>query len=429
MATDTQPPAPSGSAAAPPPPAPDPSTLPHDSRRANLIACAVICWVIAAVFVAIRFYTRGVIIRVINWSDWYILGAVIFSAGNAVALVDQALHGSGTHVWDLDPTDTPSAIAWFRAAWYGILMYLLSLFCSKMSILALYMTLFAFRWARVGCQILIFVVVVSSLFMLLTTFTACIPLHAYWDITIPRDQVYCHAQAFWWANTGMHMITDVLIFLLPMPVVWRTLLPRRQKILLFCVFGLAFVVCFISILRLPKLYENAGPNPPTDPTWFAVDLSYLTAVEVNGAIVCACMMTLKPFVAKYFPGVLGSLVHGSTGSNKTSSSQESGGGRRGPPTIGSLPSKQPISPADSEVMGKVGGIGSSGKRGGGGGWSSSEGGTYYEIDEWGGGDVEMGGMMRKEDAASSVRSEEDVVQVESTLVREKSTDDIIRAGR
>lgn len=68
--SDTQPTA----AAGPPPLPPD---LPHDSLKLNIIISSTICWWIAAFFVGLRFYTRGVIIRVLGWSDWSILLALV----------------------------------------------------------------------------------------------------------------------------------------------------------------------------------------------------------------------------------------------------------------------------------------------------------------------------------------------------------------
>ncbi|KAK0631429.1 hypothetical protein B0T14DRAFT_2939 [Immersiella caudata] len=352
-----------GTSPLPPPPPPfplppDPATAPHDNRRAELYAAAIICWVIAAIFVALRFYTRGVIIRALSISDWCILLAVLFSAGEAAALIDQIIHGSGSHLYDLDPTNTAAAIAWFRAAWYAVLTYHLSIFCSKLAILTLYIHIFAFKWARVAGQILLGVVIIGNLFMLITTLTACIPLRAYWDFMMPRDRVYCHPQSFWWANTGMHMVQDVLIFLLPMPVVWGIHLPLRQKFMLFCVFGCGFVVCFISILRLPKLYQNDMKSHDMtkyyDFTYESVELSYLTSIELNGAIVCACALTLKPFFARFFPRALGSSRSDSSGA-EAGNQAGSGTKMRGPPTIGSMPSKQPLSPAESELKGRIGG--------------------------------------------------------------------------
>lgn len=99
--TQQQPPPPG------PPPFPDFAALPHDNYKANLYASSVICWAIAAIFVAMRFYTRGIIIRVLGPSDWCILLALVrvdrltdcqfpinqpakvFSTGDLVALIDR----------------------------------------------------------------------------------------------------------------------------------------------------------------------------------------------------------------------------------------------------------------------------------------------------------------------------------------------------
>lgn len=386
---------------------PDPATAPHDNLKANLYACIIICWIVAAIFVGLRFYTRGILIRALGVSDWFILLALLFSAGEAAACIDQTIHGSGSHLYDLNPADTASAIAWLRAAWYGVLTYLMSLFFSKLAILSLYIHTFtAFRWARLAGQILLGIVIVTNVFMLITTLTACIPLYAYWDIFLPREGVYCHPQSFWWANTGMHMVQDVLIFLLPMPVVWSIMLPQRQKLMLFVVFGCGFVVCFISILRIPRLYRNDIKSHDFtkyyDFTYESAELSYLTSIELNGAIVCACALTLKPFFNKFFPAILGS-------SRSKSSSTGVNGNVRGPPTIGSLPTSKPLSPAETELKGRIGG-----SRGGSNGsgrksnpWLDGSRG-YVEIDEWGA-DVEMAEGLRakkdisKEGSDSSMR--------------------------
>lgn len=276
---------------------PPPPNLPHDSLTTNIYVSSGICWAIAAFFVGLRFYTRGAIIRALGSSDWSVLIALIFAGATCAAVIEQAVHGAGQHLWDLDPSDTTSAIAWSRAAWYGILFYNLSLCFSKISILLLYIHLFTFKWARLAGQVLLGIVIVTNIYMAAVTFTACIPLRSYWDFSVPKQ--YCHAQSMWWSNTGLHMVTDFLIFMLPMPVVWTIRLPRKQKLILSGVFGFGFLVCFISILRLIQLVRaNADTS---DFTYVAAELSYLTAVEVNGAIVCACVMTLKPLLARVFP--------------------------------------------------------------------------------------------------------------------------------
>lgn len=333
-----------------------------------------------------------------------------------------------------------------QAAWYGILFYLLSLAFSKIAILLLYIHLFTFKWARLAGQILFGIVVVTHLYMALVTFTACIPLHSYWDFTVEKK--YCQPQSVWWSNTGLHMgepssghaplggtegVSDAdglqsptsSSFFCPCPSSGRSSSPVDKSSSFPRYLGLGSCkcshlhpgfhlsrfhfpspllpamphhlptpnqtrrshsvrtrrVCFISILRLMQLLR-AQTDP--DFTYAAAPLSYLTAVEINGAIVCACVMTLKPLLSKFWPRFLGLGYYSSrsrSGNNNNSGGYRGrrgsetlvngGGGHRykynaagGPPTIGSLPSKfrGPLDSLDRDVWIETRGAGGGGSR-------------------------------------------------------------------
>jgi len=49
-----------------------------------------------------------------------------------------------------------------------------------------------------------------------------------------------------------------------------------------------------------------------DPTYELATLAYWGAVEVNLAIICACLTTLKPLLQKLLPNLLGSAAYGQT---------------------------------------------------------------------------------------------------------------------
>ena len=85
---------------------------------------------------------------------------------------------------------------------------------------------------------------------------------------------------------------------------------------------------FTSILRLVNLVQiQSSPSP--DFTYAGIFLTYWTTVEVNVVIVVACLMTLKPLMARLFPRVF------------TDSYQQRSGSNAPPPTIGSMPMRSP----------------------------------------------------------------------------------------
>ncbi|KAG8167497.1 hypothetical protein KVR01_003186 [Diaporthe batatas] len=279
------------------PPLMDPSTLPHDSLVPNIIVCAVVTWAIAAVFVALRFYTRTCILSVVGWSDWLILISWIFSCGVTTSAIEQSQRGIGKHMYDYDWMANLSPFQ--KSAWYGVLFYTLSLGFSKISMVLLYLSLFSYHWIRVAGRLVLATVIIATLWMLCIVFTACIPLEAYWVFAL-REKAYCQPQSAWWASVGLHMSTDFIIFALPLPVLPTLRMPRRQKWMLAMVFSLGFFVCIVSIVRLMKLLQTEN-HPSLDFSYDGADLVYWTSIEVQGAIVCACAVTLKPLLNQWMP--------------------------------------------------------------------------------------------------------------------------------
>jgi hypothetical protein len=68
-------------------------------------------------------------------------------------------------------------------------------------------------------------------------------------------------------------------------------------------------VCVISILRISTI-RSVNFN---DMTYSFAPLAYWGAVEINLAVICASLTTLKPLVDRLFPRLLGSTPAGSGG--------------------------------------------------------------------------------------------------------------------
>jgi len=68
-------------------------------------------------------------------------------------------------------------------------------------------------------------------------------------------------------------------------------------------------VCIVSALRLVTLIEiQTGKD--LDMTYTSAQIVYWSTVEVNASIICACVMTLKPLIQKWFPNMLSPSHYG-----------------------------------------------------------------------------------------------------------------------
>jgi len=119
------------------------------------------------------------------------------------------------------------------------IIYALTLTLVKLSILCLYIRVLTYEYARLAAKIVLGIVIVSHLWIILALCTICVPIDAFWDLS-KRPTAYCHSMNVFWSHAGINIVTDFMIFVLPLTVLHRLRIPRRQKIALYLVFLVAF---------------------------------------------------------------------------------------------------------------------------------------------------------------------------------------------
>ncbi|KAF3103432.1 hypothetical protein TWF102_003627 [Orbilia oligospora] len=107
----------------------------------------------------------------------------------------------------------------------------------------------------------------------------------------------------WYTNAAINITTDFFLALLPIPVLNTLKVGRRQRYILMGIFGLGLFVCAVSILRLHALIVLESSQ---DPTWDQAATTCWSSIELNIAIICASLPTLRPVIRRIFPSLLGS---------------------------------------------------------------------------------------------------------------------------
>ncbi|KAK4118812.1 hypothetical protein N657DRAFT_582933 [Parathielavia appendiculata] len=267
------------------------------NESATIIACSVVLLGIAAVAVGLRFYVRARLVRSVKIEDWCMLLSLAFAILASTFLIKQAQAGLGRPFSTLLPDDVMAFRKW---AWFQGVFYYLSFWFTKMSILLLYLRVLTHDYIRKATWAVIAIVVVYNVYTFAMHVTMCIPLAKNWDPSITGG--YCHAetghgQQIFWAVIYLHIITDFMIFAIPIPVVAAMTIPLRQKLGLLFVFTVGFFVCLVSIVRAALLHRLI--NAP-DVTWDLIQIANWSSAELNVSIVCGCMPTLRPLLAKAF---------------------------------------------------------------------------------------------------------------------------------
>ncbi|KAK9859080.1 hypothetical protein MYU51_016067 [Penicillium brevicompactum] len=266
------------------------------SRGVQGLAVSVVFTFLASCFVSLRMYTRIKLMRRVEANDWMVIIALVNSYVFMSLDIIEAVSGMGMHLADIPPHILERQM---KAFWLTIPFYNAAVLCAKASILMQYFRVFPTHRMRVVCWIMISILGIYGTWAVLSAFLNCIPVAKFWDDSI---QGHCLSKtALWFSNASMHITTDLAILIIPIPALMAVDLPRRQKFALMIMFALGGFVCITSIVRLVSLKKISDSM---DPTYDNVGAASWSAIECNTGIICACLPTLKPLIARVFPGMI-----------------------------------------------------------------------------------------------------------------------------
>ncbi|KAL5602081.1 hypothetical protein FOBRF1_009614 [Fusarium oxysporum] len=250
-----------------------------------LVVCFALC--VSILFVALRFWCRC-IIGFSYWDDAAAVMALLCIIGMGSCILTLVPLGLN------DPTGTlpeDKTTPFYKCTYIAAFFYKEGLFWAKMTFLLLYykiVTLSYWRSAYLGA---IMVVVLWNICQILIFFLQCAPLEAVWNRDL-RMKCVTNRLELAYVCAGINILTDLVVAILPLPVIWKLNLRRSQKIALSTVFGLGCFSIALAIVRI-KWVETWSLT-----TWDIVRPQLWALAEVTSALVCACIPTFKPLLSK-----------------------------------------------------------------------------------------------------------------------------------
>ncbi|KAJ4249751.1 hypothetical protein NW762_012092 [Fusarium torreyae] len=176
--------------------------------------------------------------------------------------------------------------------------YTFSIASSKFTILLLYWRLFEHSKIRLPIQIMLAVTTLWTLLRIFMVSLQCIPLTFFWDKSVDG---YCgiDASKFFFGTVLTHFAMDVVILILPMIEVGSLRLRLGQKLAVIGLFLIGALVCLASVFVLVESinYDENSSQMPHDTA-----LNFVWGgIEINIAIVSACVPLLRPIIAIILP--------------------------------------------------------------------------------------------------------------------------------
>ncbi|KAI7187531.1 hypothetical protein KC363_g5933 [Hortaea werneckii] len=194
-------------------------------------------------------------------------------------------YGFGKHREDIVPT-FPEAMKYFYL--YQICYKLIGAF-TKLTFCFLYLRIFNNQktFHRITHAVMAIVAIGSLAFTVGTVFQ-CLPVHRAWD---RRVKGTCISNvAFWYSHAAFNTFFDVIVYLLPIPLIRSLKLRREQKTGVFSIFAFGAFVIAASIVRMVELRQSAHTS---DPTWGSMIALIWTEVEANTSVIICCLPALR----------------------------------------------------------------------------------------------------------------------------------------
>ncbi|KAI1479722.1 hypothetical protein F4774DRAFT_114277 [Daldinia eschscholtzii] len=210
------------------------------------------------------------------------------------------------------PSMTPEErLVALKTLWISPPLWGLSSSLIKMSIVTSYLRIWTGKRFKLFCYALISFIFMFGLTLFFGGVFACVPIHLSWLPHSPgsRNPQHCiDLPLFMFATSILNTALDLAILAIPIPLLRKLQIAPRQRVALTAVFTVGVIVCVASIMRLITLYQL---RPAEDPSVSGLPLGIWSGVELDLAIICTCLPTLRPMLARVFPCFQGSTMDSS----------------------------------------------------------------------------------------------------------------------
>ncbi|KAI9827437.1 MAG: hypothetical protein M1832_004786 [Thelocarpon impressellum] len=267
--------------ASPPPPGVTPNFVNPVFKYGGTTPLCVIFMILSTIFLAMRLHTKINIVRKFGIED------------------DQQNNGQGRHIWDI-PLSV--YLIYLKNGMASIVFYCPATMFAKVAILLFYRRLSPKRGFRIVVDVNLAVVVGFNIALVICLIFGCRPIAKTWDPRITDGSCVDQAALFL-ANCIFNAVSDLAIFVVPIPMLAALNMPLRQKLsvaALFAVGSLTVIACIIRLKYQVKLLASI------DPTWDYVTPTSWVIVETHLAIICGCLLVMKPFLRRYAPFLISS---------------------------------------------------------------------------------------------------------------------------
>ncbi|PLB50855.1 hypothetical protein P170DRAFT_446068 [Aspergillus steynii IBT 23096] len=262
-------------------------------------------WIVNSVFIALatmaviaRFYARKLRKLSLGVDDWAILFALLLDWALYGLFVGCRNYGLGRHRGIISDADV---LRMLKLLYYFQIFYILAPPTVKLSLLFLYKRIFVSSRFLIIVYIVGAIISIWAIIMVFLGIFNCKPISAFWT----GEGKCIPLREFAIGYAVVNIATDVAVWLMPIPNMWRLQLPLAQKVALTFIFALGIFDFIAAIIRLIASMLVLGN---WDVTYDYARGFMWSIIEVSVGIICTCLPTMRIILRSAFNGKLGRML-------------------------------------------------------------------------------------------------------------------------
>jgi len=271
-----------------------------ESKDAVLVATSLALTVSTVVSVSIELERQATAVGRLTASKWLLVISAFFALVFTSIICTAAAKGLGASISATEFAHRETLQKLIVAAFPP---YLLCNMFVKHAWLTFYYGLSRTRAQRYFIHAMQIIAASFGISSTIVILTQCIPLNAVWrrnlDPRTEHSSARCiNLMSFFYYNAAFMIVNDVVMYLIPMVLLWKVDMIRDHRWSLYALFGMCFLVILASIFRLIAVYEvdtspNVSQNYALVFLWAAVENHVGICAACAGALKARCCVTYK----------------------------------------------------------------------------------------------------------------------------------------
>ncbi|KAI1075951.1 hypothetical protein F5B20DRAFT_557654 [Whalleya microplaca] len=186
------------------------------------------------ILICLRVYVRGWLVKAFGNDDWMIMISWLGTCVYAACTMIQTKWGLG--FTKLDDMPEQNLYSFGLVQYIGASFYVVAIWGFKMSLLLSYMRLLLGGYRMAAIIIAIACTMAHIAFVCVFLFL-CTPIEKQWDPNVTWGHC-AEAVPFYLSFSSMTICFDAAVFILPFPVLLKSRMQLRKKVVLLCLFAL-----------------------------------------------------------------------------------------------------------------------------------------------------------------------------------------------